>query len=340
METNIQQNQNVWKYYSYTDLLKRSKIIAKSSEKSFSEFTIRMIYSFYNEVDIALKLNHPLFPKFIGYNLTNFKNKPNPVILYECSFKDTLQNKYIEDDFNDTNKLITLFGIASGMSYLHSHNILHRKMSIYNILFDDLLYPKIMEFNNAIEIPQNLPFKDTSLKDQLKEYIAPEVLTKFEYNKASDVYSFALIMYQIVYKKEPEIYENVFSEMIPYMTINGERPKFDEPINDAYRNLIERCWSQDPKLRPTFDEIADELKTNPEFITESINEDEYRKYIKFIEDYPKSFKEEKTKIILEELIKLRGHTFQKSFIDIKSRGPNFTGTELDLTKYEHFLCRD
>ena len=37
--------------------------------------------------------------------------------------------------------------------------------------------------------------------------------------------------------------------------IKNHRPTFDVPIAKCYQDLLERCWSLDPKERPTFDEF-------------------------------------------------------------------------------------
>lgn len=54
-------------------------------------------------------------------------------------------------------------------------------------------------------------------------------------------------------------------------------------VPESYRKLIEKSWAQDPSERPTFDEIVFQLKSDPEFITEKVNKEEYEKYINFVE---------------------------------------------------------
>ena len=46
------------------------------------------------------------------------------------------------DGWNDTKRLINIYGIASGMSFLHSQNIIHRNLKPSNILVDELIHPK------------------------------------------------------------------------------------------------------------------------------------------------------------------------------------------------------
>lgn len=72
------------------------------------------------------------------------------------------------------------------------------------------------------------------------------------------------------------------------------RPNFrDKPIGEAYRNLIERCWSHAPEERPTFESIVTELKCNGDFITDEVDKIEFENYIHYIETYPTAFDENK-----------------------------------------------
>lgn len=64
--------------------------------------------------------------------------------------------------------------------------------------------------------------------------------------------------------------------------------------------MIEKCWSQEPSERPTFDQITDELKTNPDFITDLIDENEYLSYIDYINEYNTSFDSTKKLISFDE----------------------------------------
>lgn len=217
------------------------------------------------------------------------------MIITEYASKSTLEdliskerksktNEYL----NDTLKLIIIYGIASSMSYLHSHNIIHRDLKPENILLDDFLHPKLADFGFS-------KFTDSS-QENLQSvigtkgtpiYMSPEIWKKAEYSNACDVYAFALIVYEIITLEEP--FKNLLYFQLRYKLQQGYRPEFNNPINEAYKELIEKCWAQDPSKRPSFDEILIQLKTNPKFITKFVNEDEYFNFIKFIQDYKDSF---------------------------------------------------
>ena len=101
--------------------------------------------------------------------------------------------------------------------------------------------------------------------------------------KSSDVYSFSYIVYEIITNEIPfnEIknQSHIFGEVVE----NQSRPKIKKEVSECYRKLIEKCWSHVPSERPTFDEIVCLLKSDPEFITDKINKEEYEKYINFVE---------------------------------------------------------
>lgn len=101
-------------------------------------------------------------------------------------------------------------------------------------------------------------------------------------------YSFAMVVYEIITNLKPYQGGNIYG-LIMDIVQKGTRPEFTEQIPDCYIKLIEKCWSQDPKDRPTFDEIVHLLKTDRDFIRNNINEDDYRNYIEYIDKEQSSF---------------------------------------------------
>lgn len=91
-------------------------------------------------------------------------------------------------------------------------------------------------------------YSEKNFKDKgTPVYIAPEIWTDYEYSKASDVYAFAIIVYEILTNERAliELKENI--RIFIEVSTHQYRPKFKLQIPQCYKNLIESCWAQDPK---------------------------------------------------------------------------------------------
>ncbi|KAK8896174.1 hypothetical protein M9Y10_014068 [Tritrichomonas musculus] len=106
------------------------------------------------------------------------------------------------------------------------------------------------------------------------------------------------------------------SQIISEIVINKNRPKINETVPFAYKTLIEKCWSQNPKERPTFDDIVYDLKTNKDYITNDINEEDYKKYVNFIETQ-----------IIEHKMKEETMKFEKEFIENDQKEDDISNKE-------------
>lgn len=260
---------------------------AKISINKLETYSEQELLNMSREVSIMSKINHPSVLKFIGFNNKSFNKKLKPVIITEYALNGSL-NDFIsrceKNNFNPTHKLIIIYGIASGMSYLHSHEILHRDLKPENILIDENYLPKISDFglskvnstDNDNQNSQNKKPKGTPI------YISPESWESQEYSKASDVYAFSLIVYEIITNLKPFENRNIFQIMMNVS--KGDRPELNSTIPKSYKDLIENCWSQNPEKRPTFDQILDKLENDKGFITDEINYQEYLNYIEYIKN--------------------------------------------------------
>ena len=198
------------------------------------------------------------------------------------------------------------------MSYLHLHKIIHRDLKPANILMDDFLFPKIADFGLSKILHTNKESMSNNSFFQQKGtplYMSPEIYKDCEYSFASDVYAFGVIVYEIVTSTEPFKNANAFTIMMK--VINGERPEIDETVNDSYRNLIERCWAQNPLDRPSFDEIVEYLKTDEGLITSTIEKEDFLNYVDFIDNYKTSFDSTRCIIYIDEFIKRKSKTFKR-----------------------------
>jgi serine/threonine protein kinase len=146
---------------------------------------------------------------------------------------------------------IIISGVAYGMAFIHSKGIIHRDLKPENILLDERGWPKIGDFGSS-------RFVDLKLTQTIMVgtplYMAPEMYNINQYTKAVDVFSYGLIIYELL------VGHSVFSpDDSPFVLMRkvtrGVRAKIPETTCEAPRKLIKRCWAADPDNRPSCDEI-------------------------------------------------------------------------------------
>lgn len=243
------------------------------------------------EVGIMMYVSHPTLIKFIGYSKYDFLGERNITILMELanngSLRDVLKNiqqNYGPNDYTNTSRQIILVGICRGMKYLHDRNIIHRDLKAENILLDDDFHPHITDFGLSKFLEIGHSHSQTKFGGTLS-YEAPEILKKIPYDKKVDVYSFAILMFEIITETNPypeleraELSDYDFKNKV---VNDNYRPKFNVPIKKSLKKLIEKCWSDDPKERPTFDEIFTKLSdtNNENYLLDDVDIDELNLYL-------------------------------------------------------------
>lgn len=166
----------------------------------------------------------------------------------------------------ETIKAINIFGIAAGMAFLHSKNIIYKDLNSSAILLDENFFPKI----GKIKLP-SLPEK---LLPEFKKpiYIAPELYNSPECTEQADVYSYAFILFELFTLQLPKSEDFTIK-------IGSRSPLTNKNIPQEYEELIERCWSQDEKARPTFKMIVQGFVQNTDKFFNNVDNDVLRKYI-------------------------------------------------------------
>lgn len=258
------------------------------------------------EIEIMSYLRHPTIMKCLGHQYS--ENGQTLYILMHYMQNMSLQNilKKQPADFDNTNRQIILIGIAYGMNFLHNHLIINRDLKPLNILLDDNYCPIITDFGLSKKV-DILVTHQQSISTSTIDYMAPEFIKAAEskidsidgimndaYTFSVDVYSFAILMFQVVTNAVTPYDDltgvQLFARMAKSDENNPIRPIFPEDIKPSFKELIEKCWSHDPNNRPTFDEIYNELTSfihnDKNIITENdccfdkgVNIDKVKEYI-------------------------------------------------------------
>jgi len=148
--------------------------------------------------------------------------------------------------------------IAMGVDYLHENKTVHRDLKSTNILlYSGGTHAKIADFGLAY-----MKTNSTILQTQCGTFMwmAPEIMLGQSYSEKADVYSFGIILYEIVTKQLPYSEMNQ-AQIIIEVANQGLRPPFnDDDCSKEWKEIIEKCWSQDPQSRPTMSEVIGMIK--------------------------------------------------------------------------------
>ncbi|EXX57923.1 Skm1p [Rhizophagus irregularis DAOM 197198w] len=167
--------------------------------------------------------------------------------------------KYLQQNYNQLTwkeKIIIAYEIIEALYWIHNENAIHRDLHSGNILFS--------QFNDGWTI-SDLGFcgpADKSSKSIYGNlpYIAPEVISGKGYTFASDIYSIAILMWEISSGQLPFINYKHDDYDLAMDIINGMRPEIVSEIPLEYRNLMEQCWDADPSKRPDIDKLYEKIR--------------------------------------------------------------------------------
>lgn len=154
-------------------------------------------------------------------------------------------------------RLNLLLSICYDLRAIHSNGIVHRDLHSGNILQDDLNSAYIADLGLSI---QYMKENDGQVYGILP-FVAPEVLEKKAYTIESDIYSFGMIMWEVLYD-EPVTNRYDMND-IPSQVLkilDGFRPLVDKVIPRFYADIMERSWSKDLENRPTAKELCEKFK--------------------------------------------------------------------------------
>lgn len=213
----------------------------------------RTIKDFKSEVELLSQLKHPNLVTFLGYCL-----EPNAIVMEYLP--QNLHDYLIENRGRlESQQMIDFaYDIARGMEYLHRNSIIHRDLKSFNILLDENLNVKIADFGIA-RVKTNTSTMTTT---GTIAWTAPEILRHEAYNEKSDVYSYAIVLWEVLSEGEIPFDDDFQSPMEAGIAVaTGQiRPKIPRDSDSNWVSLIERCWKEDPAARPSFTDIMDQIK--------------------------------------------------------------------------------
>lgn len=160
---------------------------------------------------------------------------------------------------NDVLDLLLILRIAmsisKGMECLHHHNIIHRDLKTANILMGDNHVVKIADFGVARVGSQE---GQMTAETGTYRWMAPEIINHKPYDHKADVFSFAIVLWELITLKVP--YDNMTPLQAALGVRQGLRLEIPAGVHPGLSKLIEHCWDEDPDKRPVFAEIIIQLE--------------------------------------------------------------------------------
>ncbi|CAF2250681.1 hypothetical protein YC2023_096220 [Brassica napus] len=159
--------------------------------------------------------------------------------------------------------------ICKGMNYLHQNNIIHRDLKAANLLMDEHEVVKVADFGVArVKAQTGVMTAETGTY----RWMAPEVIEHKPYDHKADVFSYGIVLWELLTGKIPYEYMTPLQAAVGVVQ-KGLRPTIPKKTHPKMRELMERLWEKDPTLRPDFSEIIEQLQV----IAKEVEEEEEEK---------------------------------------------------------------
>ncbi|KAL6201286.1 hypothetical protein ACLB2K_025000 [Fragaria x ananassa] len=213
------------------------------------------VKAFRDELALLQKIRHPNVVQFLG---AVTQSSPMMIVTEYLPKGDLRVFLKRKGALKPSTAVRFALDIARGMSYLHENKpapIIHRDLEPSNILRDDSGTIKVADFgvSKLLTVKEDKPLicQDTSCR-----YIAPEVSKNEEYDTKVDVFSFALILQEMIEGCPP--FAAKPDKEVPKVYVAKDRPPFRAPVKrytHGLKELIEECWNEKPAKRPSFRQI-------------------------------------------------------------------------------------
>ncbi|XP_073269589.1 probable serine/threonine-protein kinase PBL10 [Primulina huaijiensis] len=230
------------------------------------------------EVNYLGQFSHPHLVRLIGYCLED----DNRLLVYEFLTRGSLENHLFRrgsyfQPLSWSLRLKVALGAAKGLSFLHcaETRVIYRDFKTSNILLDSEYNAKLSDFGLAKDGPLGDKSHVSTRVMGTYGYAAPEYLATGRLTTKSDVYSYGVVLLELlsgrraIDKNRPTGEHKLVEWARPYLgnkrkvfRIMDNRLEGQYTIDVAQKvaNIALRCISLEFKLRPTMNEIVQELE--------------------------------------------------------------------------------
>lgn len=154
-----------------------------------------------------------------------------------------------------------IYHVAKGMEYVASKCIVHRDLASRNILLSAQRVCKIGDFGMARRMQSETDVYERSSRNTKVpvRWMAPEVLLHNRYTQESDVFSFGILMWEIVTLASTPYRHLKTEQVMDAVARRGARPEKPDYCHAQLYDIMRACWAHDERARPSFSKLVKQL---------------------------------------------------------------------------------
>ncbi|KAJ3693496.1 hypothetical protein LUZ60_008976 [Juncus effusus] len=225
-------------------------------DQDFGELQLK---EFLREVSIMKRVRHPNVVLFMGA----VTKSPHLSIVTEYLPRGSLFrliSKPAAGEILDKRRRLRMaLDVAKGINYLHCLNppIVHWDLKSPNLLVDKNWSVKVCDF--GLSRFKASTFISSKSVAGTPEWMAPEFLRGEPSNEKCDVFSFGVILWELITMQQPW---NGLSpaQVVGAVAFQNRRLTIPDGTSPDLTALVEACWHDDPRQRPSFSSIVDRIK--------------------------------------------------------------------------------
>ncbi|KAK7794686.1 hypothetical protein R5R35_008017 [Gryllus longicercus] len=202
------------------------------------------------EVAIHCRLKHPSVLELYTF----FEDANYVYLILELCHNGEIQ-RYLKNNskiLDEQEASHILRQVVQGLLYLHSHNILHRDLSLSNLLLTRDMQVKIADFGLATQLTR--PDEKHHTMCGTPNYISPEVATRSSHGLEADVWGLGCLLYTLLVGRPPFDTDAVKSTLTRVVMANYKLPAY---LSLEAKDLIDSLLKKNPKERIRLCNILD-----------------------------------------------------------------------------------
>lgn len=224
-----------------------------------------------SEYQLLQEVTHPNVIRLLGACTKG----DSPLLIIEYCLYGSLKNylrlsRKLEvmnaTDYENTIEPITVkdilsfaWQISKGMAYLTEIKLVHRDLAARNVLLAEGKVCKISDFGLTRDVYEDDAYLKKS-KDRVPvKWMAPESLADHIYTTKSDVWAFGVVCWELI-TLGASPYPGIPPQNLYTLLKQGYRMECPKNCSEEIYSIVRSCWTDDPKLRPTFKYLAGQFE--------------------------------------------------------------------------------